>query len=64
VKSAEYHLKSFRVCLIREELGGVPALESALYANTVAGLIELGWDGQRIVDAFKGVMTDVYGIEP
>jgi hypothetical protein len=55
--NAEYHMKSIRCCFVREEFGGIQALESILFARSVAGLMELGWNEERIAAEIKSMLA-------
>jgi hypothetical protein len=56
--NAEYHMKSIRCCFVREELGGIHALESSLFARSVAGLMGLGWTEDRIAAEIKSMLVN------
>lgn len=54
--SVEYHVKSIRCALLREELGGVAALDSSLFRRAVSALIEEhGMTEADIVKAWEGM---------
>lgn len=46
-----YCLNGFRLAKIREQLGGVRAVDSSMFKRSIYGLLRLGWTAEQIISA-------------
>jgi len=49
----DYHLRSMELCLTREQLGGIKAVESTRWASSIAALKRLGLTDEQIVERMR-----------
>lgn len=47
----EYFLNGFHLAKVREQIGGIKAVDSCMFLNSVEGLLGLGWKEEDIIAA-------------